>query len=154
MSYRVLDVSLADEGRRKIQWALSHMPVLQSLTRQYEKSMPLEGVRVAGCLHVTKETAVLVESLKALGAVLSWCGCNPLSTQDDVAASLAGDDKISIYASRGVSTQEYYDDIHMAMKIDPNIPSMTELILRWKCTERFKNSSLCMEEQRKQQQGL
>jgi len=56
-----------------------------------------------------------------LGAVLSWCGCNPLSTQDDVAASLAEDDKISIYASRGVSTQEYYDDIHMAMKIDPNI---------------------------------
>jgi adenosylhomocysteinase len=119
MSYRVLDVSLADEGRRKIQWALSHMPVLQSLTRQYEKRMPLEGVRVAGCLHVTKETAVLVESLKALGAVLSWCGCNPLSTQDDVAASLAEDDKISIYASRGVSTQEYYDDIHM--EIDPNI---------------------------------
>ncbi|MGH9994391.1 MAG: adenosylhomocysteinase [Nitrososphaeraceae archaeon] len=121
MSYRVLDVSLADEGRRKIQWALSHMPVLQSLTRQYEKSKPLEGVRVAGCLHVTKETAVLVQSLKALGAELSWCGCNPLSTQDDVAASLAEDDKISIYASRGVSTQEYYDDIHMAMKIDPNI---------------------------------
>jgi adenosylhomocysteinase len=121
MSYRVLDVSLADEGRRKIQWALSHMPVVQSLTRQYEKSKPLEGVRVAGCLHVTKETAVLVESLKALGAELSWCGCNPLSTQDDVAASLAEDDKISIYASRGVSTQEYYDDIHMAMKIDPNI---------------------------------
>ncbi|MPZ06093.1 MAG: adenosylhomocysteinase [Nitrososphaeraceae archaeon] len=121
MSYRVHDVSLADEGRRKIQWALSHMPVLQSLTRQYEKSKPLEGVRVAGCLHVTKETAVLVESLKALGAELSWCGCNPLSTQDDVAASLAEDDKISIYASRGVSTQEYYDDIHMAMKIDPNI---------------------------------
>lgn len=121
MSYRVHDVSLADEGRRKIQWALSHMPVLQSLTRQYEKSKPLEGVRVAGCLHVTKETAVLVESLRALGAELSWCGCNPLSTQDDVAASLAEDDKISIYASRGVSTQEYYDDIHMAMKIDPNI---------------------------------
>lgn len=121
MSYRVLDVSLAKEGRRKIQWALAHMPVLQSLTRQYEKGRPLEGVRVAGCLHVTKETAVLVESLKALGAQLSWCGCNPLSTQDDVAASLAEEDKISIYASRGVSTQQYYDDIHMAMKIDPNI---------------------------------
>ncbi|MGH9974973.1 MAG: adenosylhomocysteinase [Nitrososphaeraceae archaeon] len=121
MSYRVLDVSLANEGRRKIQWALAHMPVLQSLTRQYEKSKPLDGVRVAGCLHVTKETAVLVESLKALGAQLSWCGCNPLSTQDDVAASLAEDDKISIYASRGVSTQQYYEDIHSAMKIDPNI---------------------------------
>src|SRR5918996_339533 len=121
MSYRVLDLALANEGRRKIQWALSHMPVLQSLTRQYEKSKPLEGARVAGCLHVTKETAVLVESLKALGAELSWCGCNPLSTQDDVAASLAEDDKISIYASRGVSTKQYYDDIHSAMKIDPNI---------------------------------
>jgi adenosylhomocysteinase len=121
MSYRVLDVSLANEGGRKIQWASSHMPVLQSLTRQYEKNKPLEGVRVAGCLHVTKETAVLVESLKALGAELSWCGCNPLSTQDDVASSLAEDDKVSIYASRGVSTQKYYEDIHSAMKIDPNI---------------------------------
>lgn len=121
MSHRVLDISLADEGRRKIQWALSHMPVLQSLTRQHEKDQPLKGIRVAGCLHVTKETAVLVESLKLLGAELSWCGCNPLSTQDDVAASLAEDDKISIYASRGVSTQQYYDDIHSAMEIDPNI---------------------------------
>jgi adenosylhomocysteinase len=121
MSYRVLDISLAAEGRRKIQWALAHMPVLQSLTKKYEMSRPLEGIRVAGCLHVTKETAVLVESLKALGAELSWCGCNPLSTQDDVAASLADDAKVSIYARRGVSTQEYYEDIHMAMKIDPNI---------------------------------
>jgi adenosylhomocysteinase len=121
MSHRVLDISLASEGRRKIQWASSHMPVLQSLTRHHEKKRPLEGIRVAGCLHVTKETAVLVESLKALGAELSWCGCNPLSTQDDVAASLAEDDQISIYASRGVSTQQYYNDIHSAMEIDPNI---------------------------------
>jgi adenosylhomocysteinase len=121
MSYRVLDMSLAAEGRRKIQWALAHMPVLQSLTKKYETAKPLEGIRVAGCLHVTKETAVLVESLKAVGAELSWCGCNPLSTQDDVAASLAEDAGISIYARRGVSTQEYYEDIHMAMKIDPNI---------------------------------
>ena len=121
MNYRVLDLSLADEGRRKIHWASSHMPVLQSLTKQYEESKPLESIRVAGCLHVTKETAVLVESLKALGAELSWCGCNPLSTQDDVAASLAKDDEISIYASRGVSTEQDYDDIHSAMKIDPNM---------------------------------
>ena len=121
MNYRVLDLSLADEGRRKTQWASSHMPVLQSLTKQHEKSKPLESIRVAGCLHVTKETAVLVESLKALGAELSWCGCNPLSTQDDVASFLAKDDEISIYASRGVSTEQYYEDIHSAMKIDPNI---------------------------------
>jgi adenosylhomocysteinase len=121
MNYRVLDLSLADEGRRKIHWASSHMPVLQSLTKQYEESKPLESIRVAGCLHVTKETAVLVESLKALGAELSWCGCNPLSTQDDVAASLAKDDEISIFANRGVSTEQYYEDIHSAMKIDPNM---------------------------------
>lgn len=141
MSYRVLDISLANEGRRKIQWASSHMPVLQSLTRQYEKNKPLEGVRVAGCLHVTKETAVLVESLKALGAELSWCGCNPLSTQDDVASSLAEDDKVSIYASRGVSTQKYYEDIHSAMKIDPNvtIDDGADLTLEMhKDFERFK----------------
>lgn len=121
MTHRILDSSLAEDGQRKIQWALTHMPVLQSLTKQHEKSRPLEGVRVAGCLHVTKETAVLVKSLKTLGAELAWCGCNPLSTQDDVAASLAEDDEVSIYASRGVSTQQYYDDIHMTMKIDPNI---------------------------------
>jgi adenosylhomocysteinase len=121
MIHRILDSSLAEDGQRKIQWALTHMPVLQSLTKQHEKSRPLEGVRVAGCLHVTKETAVLVKSLKALGAELAWCGCNPLSTQDDVAASLAENDEVSIYASRGVSTQQYYDDIHMTMKIDPNI---------------------------------
>lgn len=141
MSYRVLDISLANEGRRKIQWASSHMPVLQSLTRQYEKNKPLERVRVAGCLHVTKETAVLVESLKALGAELSWCGCNPLSTQDDVASSLAEDDKVSIYASRGVSTQKYYEDIHSAMKIDPNvtIDDGADLTLEMhKDFERFK----------------
>ena len=97
------------------------MPVLVALRQKYEKTKPLKGIRVAGCLHVTKETGVLVRTLKAAGAELSWCGCNPLSTQDDVAASLAQDEGISIFASRGVTQQEYYDDIHSAMMIEPNI---------------------------------
>jgi adenosylhomocysteinase len=97
------------------------MPVLVALRQKYEKTKPLKGVRVAGCLHVTKETGVLVRTLKAAGAEISWCGCNPLSTQDDVAASLASDEGISIFASRGVTSKEYYDDIHSAMKLDPHV---------------------------------
>jgi len=97
------------------------MPVLVALRQKYENTKPLKGIRVAGCLHVTKETGVLVRTLKAAGAELSWCGCNPLSTQDDVAASLAQDERISVFASRGVTQQEYYDDIHSAMMIEPNI---------------------------------
>ena len=121
MEYRVKDVTLARDGKKRIDWAEAHMPVLVSLRQKYEKSKPLKGVRVAGCLHVTKETGVLVRTLKAAGAELSWCGCNPLSTQDDVAASLAKDEGISIFASRGVSSQEYYDDIHASMKLDPHV---------------------------------
>src|ERR687898_1390393 len=121
MDYRVKDISLADLGKKKIDWAEVHMPVIVSLRKKYEDSQPLKGVRVAGCLHVTKETGVLIRTLKAAGAELSWCGCNPLSTQDDVAASLAQDEGISIFASRGVTQQEYYDDIHSAMMIKPQV---------------------------------
>jgi adenosylhomocysteinase len=119
--YRVKDISLAKEGRNRIDWAEAHMPVLVSLRQKYEKTKPLKGIRVAGCLHVTKETGVLVRTLKAAGAELSWCGCNPLSTQDDVAASLAKDEGIAIFASRGVTSKEYYDDIHSAMEFDPHV---------------------------------
>jgi adenosylhomocysteinase len=121
MEYRVKDVALAKDGKKRIDWAEAHMPVLVSLRQQYEKTKPLKGVRVAGCLHVTKETGVLVRTLKAAGAELSWSGCNPLSTQDDVAASLAKDEGISIFASRGVTSEEYYDDIHATMKLDPQV---------------------------------
>jgi adenosylhomocysteinase len=121
MTYRVKDISLSLEGKKKIEWAEAHMPVLVALGQKYEKSKPLKGVKISGCLHVTKETAVLIRTLKIAGAEISWCGCNPLSTQDDVAASLATDEGISVFARRGVSTTEYYDDIHSAMDIDPNI---------------------------------
>lgn len=121
MSYTVKDLSLSLEGKRKIDWAEAHMPVLHSLKLKYEKTKPLEDIRVGGCLHVTKETGVLIRALKAAGAVISWSGCNPLSTQDDVAASLAVDEKISIYAKRGVSKEEYYEHIHSVIRNDPNI---------------------------------
>jgi adenosylhomocysteinase len=121
MDYRVKDTTLARGGKSRIDWAESHMPVLVAMRQKYEKTKPLKGVRIAGCLHVTKETGVLVRTLEAAGAELSWCGCNPLSTQDDVAASLAKDEGISIFASRGVTSEEYYQDIRSAMKIDPHI---------------------------------
>jgi adenosylhomocysteinase len=121
VEYRVKDISLAEEGRMRIDWAEAHMPVLVALRQKYSKTKPLAGIRVAGCLHVTKETGVLVRTLKAAGAEISWCGCNPLSTQDDVAASLAKHEGIAVFASRGVSTKEYYDDIHSAMKLNPHV---------------------------------
>ena len=121
MEFRIKDPILAKEGKNRIDWAEAHMPVLVALRQKYEKTKPLKGIRVAGCLHVTKETGVLVRTLKTAGAELSWCGCNPLSTQDDVAASLAQDEGISIFASRGVTQQEYYDDIHSSMMIKPQV---------------------------------
>jgi len=121
MDFRVKDLSLSLEGKMKIDWAQAHMPVLSRLKEQHENIKPLKGIRVAGCLHVTKETGVLARTLLAAGAELSWCGCNPLSTQDDVAASLARDEGINIFASRGVSTKEYYEDIQSVISTDPNI---------------------------------
>src|ERR687883_1671794 len=121
MEFRIKDATLAKEGRNRIEWAEAHMPVLVALRQKYEKTKPLKGVRVTGCLHVTKETGVLARTLKAAGAELSWCGCNPLSTQDDVAASLAKDEEIGIFASRGVTSTEYYDDIRASMKLDPHV---------------------------------
>src|SRR5919202_317298 len=121
MNYRIKDISLADDGKRKSDWAELQMPVLVALREKYEKSKPLKGIRVAGCLHVTKETGVLARTLKAAGAQISWCGCNPLSTQDDVAASLVEHEELSVFASRGISTEEYYNDIHSVISFGPNI---------------------------------
>jgi adenosylhomocysteinase len=121
MNFRIKDYRLAKEGKNRIDWAEAHMPVLGALRHKYEKTKPLEGIKVAGCLHVTKETGVLVRTLKAAGAQLSWCGCNPLSTQDDVAACLAEDEGILIFARRGVTQQEYYEDIRSAMEIKPHV---------------------------------
>lgn len=121
MEHRIKDISLSDKGKKKIEWAESHMPVLLSLKKKYEESKPLQGLVVGGCLHVTKETAVLTKTLAAAGATVAWSGCNPLSTNDDIAASLVKDEGLSVFASRGVSNKEYYDDIYSVLKFNPDI---------------------------------
>jgi adenosylhomocysteinase len=120
MNYRIKDPNLAEEGKKKIDWAQVHMPVLFNLKKKFKENSPLKGIKIAGCLHVTKETGVLIRTLHDLGADLSWCGCNPLSTQDDVAAALV-DEGTSIFASRGVSNEQYYGDIRSTMRIKPNV---------------------------------
>jgi adenosylhomocysteinase len=120
MDYKVADEALARAGRLKIEWAESRMPVMMELRRRYGETKPLAGARIAGCLHVTKETAVLVETLRACGAEVSWSGCNPLSTQDDVAAALATAG-VSIYAWHGMSTEEFYWAIDRTLDFKPNL---------------------------------
>ena len=118
--YTVADLSLADEGALRVDWARSRMPVLAALRAQAEKDKPLAGMRVAGCLHVTKETAVLIETIRAAGAELSWSGCNPLSTQDDVAAWLAREG-YSVHAWHGQSVTDFYWCIDKTLEFKPNL---------------------------------
>lgn len=120
MNHKVADLGLANQGRPKIEWAESRMPVMAALRERYAKERPLRGARIAGCLHVTKETAVLVRTLRAAGAEVSWSGCNPLSTQDDVAAALA-DEGVRIYAWRGLSVEEFYWCIDRTLDLEPNL---------------------------------
>jgi len=118
--YKVRDIRLAAEGERLIEWAESRMPVMMALREKYAKTRPLKGYRIAGCLHVTKETAVLVKTLVAAGAEVSWSGCNPLSTNDAVAAALAKNG-ISIFAWHGMSVKEFYWCIEETLKFHPNL---------------------------------
>ncbi len=118
--YKVKDLSLAKEGRLRIEWAESRMPVLMALREKYRKTKPLKGYKIAGCLHVTKETAVLVKTFVEAGAQVSWSGCNPLSTQDDVAAALASEG-VSIYAWHGMNVDEFYWCIEESLKFKPNL---------------------------------
>lgn len=118
--YKVRDLKLAQEGDRLIDWAESRMPVLMALREKYHKTKPLKGYRIAGCLHVTKETAVLVKTLVAAGAEVSWSGCNPLSTNDAVAASLAKQG-ISIFAWHGMNVKEFYWCIEETLRFKPNL---------------------------------
>ncbi|MCZ7555080.1 MAG: adenosylhomocysteinase [Bacteroidia bacterium] len=119
-NYKVKDLKLAAEGRKKIEWSESRMPVLMALRAKYSKTKPLKGFRIAGCLHVTKETAVLVETLVAAGAEVSWSGCNPLSTNDEVAAALAANG-VSIYAWHGMNVKEFYWAIERTLDFKPNL---------------------------------
>jgi len=116
----VKDMSLADEGKRQVEWALSFMPVFQVLYREYSNSEELSGVRVAACLHVTKETAVFIRLLHSMGAEVSLTASNPLSTQDSVAAYLASIG-INVFAWRGETEVEYNEMLNNALDIQPHI---------------------------------
>ena len=118
--YKVKDLSLAAAGKLRIEWAESRMPVMMALREKYRKTKPLKGYRIAGCLHVTKETAVLVKTFVEAGSEVSWSGCNPLSTQDDIAAALAAQG-ISIYAWHGMNVDEFYWCIEESLKFKPNL---------------------------------
>ena len=119
-SYTVADIGLAEQGALRVDWARSRMPVLRALKEQAEIEKPLAGMRVAGCLHVTKETAVLIETIAAAGAEISWSGCNPLSTQDDVAAWLASEG-YSVYAWHGQSVEDFYWCIDQTLEFRPTL---------------------------------
>jgi len=120
MTGKVKDIGLAKQGRLKIEWAESRMPVMMALRKKYEDAKPLAGMRISGCLHVTKETAVLVRTLVAAGAQVAWSGCNPLSTQDDVAAALY-EEGIPIWAWHGLSTEEFYWCIDKTLEQTPTL---------------------------------
>ena len=119
-AYKVKDLSLAEAGRLRIEWAESRMPVLMRLKEKYAQTKPFAGYKIAGCLHVTKETAVLCETLAACGAEVSWSGCNPLSTNDEVAAALAKSG-IEIYAWHGMNTEEFYWCIDRTIDKTPHL---------------------------------
>lgn len=118
--YKVKDIKLAKEGKKLIEWAESRMPVLMALKEKYSKTKPFKGYKIAGCLHVTKETAVLVKTFVEAGAEVSWSGCNPLSTNDSVAAALAHGG-ISIFAWHGMLVKDFYWCIEETLKFHPNL---------------------------------
>ena len=121
MKYDIKDIKLADKGRLRIEWANQSMPVLNLIRKRFEKEKPLKGVRVAACLHVTTETASLMQTLKAGGADVVLCASNPLSTQDDVAASLVKHDKIPTFAIKGEDGKTYYKHIMSVLDIKPQM---------------------------------
>ncbi len=121
VKHDVKDLSLAAEGKKRIEWADKDMPVLAMVRERFAKEKPLTGYRMAACLHVTTETANLARTLQAGGAKLALCASNPLSTQDDNAASLVKDYGISVYAIKGEDRETYYRHMNIALDIKPNI---------------------------------
>ncbi len=121
MDYDVKDLRLADQGLMRIEWAEESMPVLRLVRKRFAKERPLRGVRIAACLHVTTETANLMQTLQAGGAEVRLCASNPLSTQDDAAASLVAHDHIPTFAIKGEDKKTYYKHIHAALGHNPTI---------------------------------
>jgi adenosylhomocysteinase len=120
-SYDVKDIELAEAGRKRIEWAEKEMPVLRLIRERFERERPLEGLRLSACLHVTSETANLMRALAAGGADTVLCASNPLSTQDDVAASLVAHDNIPVYAIKGEDNETYYGHLQSALDHNPQV---------------------------------
>jgi adenosylhomocysteinase len=119
--YDVKDMSLAEQGRNRIEWAEKEMPVLRTIRERFEKEKPLRGIRMSGCLHITTETANLARTLVAGGADLVLCASNPLSTQDDAAAALVSFFEVPTYAIKGEDNETYYAHIRAALDHRPNV---------------------------------
>ncbi len=121
MNYDIKDISLAEKGMGRIEWANQSMPVLNSIAERFEAEKPLKGVTVVACLHVTTETASLMSTLRAGGAQVALCASNPLSTQDDVAAALVKYYDVAVHAIRGEDHDTYYKHINSALDLKPNV---------------------------------
>jgi adenosylhomocysteinase (EC 3.3.1.1) len=121
MRYDVKDLKLAKKGKLRIEWAAKDMPVLKLIGQRFAKEKPLKGIKIGCCLHVTTETANLALALKAGGAETFICASNPLSTQDDVAASLVKDFNIPVFAIKGEDTKTYYRHINAVLDVKPHI---------------------------------
>ena len=121
MEYDIKDEKLKDDGKRAIEWGDRNMPVLREIRARFRSSKPLKGTKIAACLHVTKETANLMRTLVEGGADVRLCASNPLSTQDDVAASLVFDYQVPVFAIKGEDNKTYYEHINATLDIEPNI---------------------------------
>lgn len=121
LRHEIKDIKLAEKGKLRIEWAEMDMPVLRMIRERFKKEKPLEGVRLAACLHVTTETANLMITLKEGGAEVALCASNPLSTQDDVAAALVKFYEIPVFAIKGEDRETYYKHIFQALEIKPHI---------------------------------
>ena len=119
--YDIADITLAEKGRFRMQWAGKEMPVLDLLEERYQRERPFEGVRMAAAMHVTSETANLMRVLLAGGAEIALCASNPLSTQDDVAAALVAYYEMPVYAIKGESTRQYNEHINAALDTGPHL---------------------------------
>jgi adenosylhomocysteinase len=119
--YDIKDISLAEQGRKRIDWAEVEMPVLRLIRERFEREKPLKGIKISACLHVTAETANLMKTLAVGGADVVLCASNPLSTQDDVAASLVHHEEIPTFAIKGEDNATYYGHLNSALDHNPNI---------------------------------
>lgn len=120
MAHNVKDIKLAEQGKMQIEYAESQMGALLKVRERFSKEKPLKGLRIGLALHITKETAALVRTLAAAGAEIAITGCNPLSTQDDVAAALAKED-FNVYGWKGETTKEYYENLNKVLDFKPNV---------------------------------